>query len=79
MVKAPQSLGGTPRKLAFVGCSWKEEDMKALTGMMDRGELKVPVDSQYASDRSGVMAAYEKQMSNRVSAEACKGSTDGWM
>lgn len=63
----PAMLGGTKRKFKLIVMHWSEEDMKALTGLMAEGKLKVPIDEKYPSDQQGVMAAYEKIMSNKVS------------
>jgi NADPH:quinone reductase-like Zn-dependent oxidoreductase len=63
----PAMLGGTNRPYKLFFMHWSEDDMKTLTGLMAEGKLKVPVDSKYPSDKQGVLAAYEKLMSNKVS------------
>jgi NADPH:quinone reductase-like Zn-dependent oxidoreductase len=63
----PTVLGGTARPFKLIMMHWSEENLQDLAKSMDLGNLTVPVDSKYASDREGVMAAYEKLMSNKVS------------
>lgn len=63
----PAMFGGTNRPYKLFFMHWSEDDMKTLTGLMAEGKLKVPVDSKYPSDKQGVLAAYEKLMSNKVS------------
>lgn len=63
----PTVLGGTERPFKLIVMHWSEENLQDLAKSMDLGNLTVPIDSKYASDRQGVMAAYEKLMSNKVS------------
>lgn len=67
----PTILGGTERPFKLIMMHWSEANLQDLAKSMDLGNLKVPIDSTYASDRQGVMAAYEKLMSNKVSQPCC--------
>lgn len=63
----PTMLGGTNRPFKLFFMHWREGDMEELTKLIAEGKLRIPIDSKYASDKQGVLAAYEKLMSNKVS------------
>lgn len=69
----PTMLGGTNRPFKLVMMHWSEGDLRDLTRLMAEGKLRVPIDSRYGSDKQGVLAAYEKLMSNKVSVRFWKG------
>ncbi|GHJ88726.1 hypothetical protein NliqN6_5128 [Naganishia liquefaciens] len=62
----PTILGGTERPFKMIMMHWSEANLQDLAKSMDLGNLRVPIDSTYTSDRQGVMAAYEKLMSNKA-------------
>ena len=62
----PTFLGGTARKFKMFSMQWDEDGMKKMTKLMEQGKLRVPIDERYASDKQGVLAAYEKIMTNKV-------------
>lgn len=62
----PTFLGGTARKFKMFSMQWDEDGMKKMTKLMEQGKLRVPIDERYASDKQGVLAAYEKIMTNKA-------------
>ncbi|KAJ9123876.1 hypothetical protein QFC22_000664 [Naganishia vaughanmartiniae] len=62
----PAFLGGTSRKFKMITMHWDENGMKQMTKLMEQGKLRVPIDERYASDNQGVLAAYEKIMTNKA-------------
>ncbi|KAJ9097583.1 hypothetical protein QFC21_004617 [Naganishia friedmannii] len=62
----PTFLGGTARKFKMITMHWDEAGMKQMTGLMEVGKLRVPIDERFASDKQGVLAAYEKIMTNKA-------------
>lgn len=63
----PSWLGGVKRKFKLFSMVYDREQMQTLANWMGEGKLKMIIDSVQKSDREGVLAAFEKQMSNKVS------------
>ncbi|KAJ7754363.1 NAD(P)-binding protein [Mycena maculata] len=62
----PTWLGGVPRKFGFVTCPSAKKDFEEVRTLVAEGAVKPIVDSVHSFDRAGVMAAYDKLMTNRA-------------
>lgn len=62
----PRWLGGVPRKFKMFMMAYDREQMATLAQWMDEGKLKMVIDSVNKSDQAGVLAAFDKQMSNKA-------------
>ncbi|KAJ6495300.1 hypothetical protein C8R45DRAFT_900023 [Mycena sanguinolenta] len=62
----PAWLGGVPRKFGMVTCPEERKDFEEMLSLIASGELKPLVDSVHSFDRAGVMAAYDRLMTNRA-------------
>ena len=62
----PAWLGGTPRRLVFSRTPILRHRLLDTVRWAGEGRLKMLVDSVHASDREGVLAAYERGMSSRA-------------
>ncbi|KAJ7464292.1 NAD(P)-binding protein [Mycena galericulata] len=62
----PTWLGGVPRKFGLVTCPVAKKDLEAVRALVVKGAVKPIVDSVHSFDRAGVIAAYEKLMTNHA-------------
>ncbi|KAJ6533043.1 hypothetical protein B0H19DRAFT_1187126 [Mycena capillaripes] len=62
----PTWLGGVPRKFGMVSCPLTKDDLEEVRHLVANGAIKPIVDSTHTFDRPGVMAAYDRVMTNRA-------------
>ncbi|KAJ7664257.1 NAD-P-binding protein [Mycena rosella] len=62
----PTWLGGIAPKYIIVTCPLGKIDLEAVRALVAKGAVKPIVDSVFSFDREGVMAAYEKLMTNHA-------------
>ncbi|KAJ7266880.1 hypothetical protein B0H12DRAFT_1045844, partial [Mycena haematopus] len=62
----PAWLGGVPRKFGMVTCPTEKKDFEEMRALVADSSVKPIVDSVHSFDRAGVMAAYDKLMTNRA-------------
>ncbi|KAJ7458909.1 hypothetical protein FB451DRAFT_1507014, partial [Mycena latifolia] len=62
----PTWLGGPAPKFTIVTCPLGKKDFEAVRELVVTGAVKPIVDSVYSFDRVGVMAAYDRLMTNRA-------------
>ncbi|KAJ9097584.1 hypothetical protein QFC21_004618 [Naganishia friedmannii] len=65
-VALPAFLGGVPRTFGVFTMKYDEKALKEMADMLDKGILRVPIDSEYGWEKDDVMKAYDRQMSARA-------------